>query len=245
LSTPGTELLGQEELERRLRAIGEERYHIHHPFHHLLHGGRLDKGQVQAWALNRYYYQASIPAKDASLLARLPTPELRREWRRRLVDHDGDGERPGGVERWLKLTDGLGLDRGYVTSLRGLLPGTRYAVDAYVRFVREKSVLEAVASSLTEMFSPDIISQRVSGMLRGYDFVSEETLAYFTPRLTQAPQDVRFALAYVKEHARTRERQEAVLDALRFKCDLLWAQLDALHFAYVAPALPPPGAFRP
>ena len=241
----GTALLSPEELERRLHAIGEERYHIHHPFHHLLHGGKLTKGQVQAWALNRYYYQASIPAKDASLLARLPTPALRREWRRRLLDHDGDGASPGGVERWLKLTDGLGLDRGYVVSLRGLLPGTRFAVDAYVRFVRERSVLEAVASSLTEMFSPNIISQRVSGMLRNYDFVSEETLAYFTPRLTQAPQDVAFALGYVKQEARTREQQEQVMDALRFKCDLLWAQLDALHFAYVTPGLPPPGAFRP
>jgi pyrroloquinoline-quinone synthase len=237
--------LPPEELERRLRAIGEERYHIHHPFHHLLHGGRLTKGQVQAWALNRYYYQASIPAKDASLVARLPTPALRREWRRRLVDHDGDGEHPGGVERWLRLTDGLGLDRDYVTSLRGLLPGTRYAVDAYVNFVKYRSVLEAVASSLTEMFSPDIISQRVAGMLQGYDFISAETLAYFTPRLTQAPQDVQFALGYVKREARTRAEQEQVMDALRFKCDLLWAQLDALHFAYVVPALPPPGAFRP
>ena len=237
--------LPPEGLERRLRAIGGERYHIHHPFHHLLHGGRLARGQVQAWALNRYYYQASIPAKDASLLARLPTPELRREWRRRLVDHDGDGVHPGGVERWLRLTDGLGLDRETVVSLRGLLPGTRFAVDAYVRFVRERSVLEAVASSLTEMFSPDIISQRVSGMLRNYDFVSEETLAYFTPRLTQAPQDVAFALNYVRREARTREEQERVMDALRFKCDLLWAQLDALHFAYVEPGLPPPGAFRP
>jgi pyrroloquinoline-quinone synthase len=237
--------LPPEELERRLRAIGAERYHIHHPFHHLLHGGRLTRGQVQAWALNRYYYQASIPAKDASLVARLPTPELRREWRRRLVDHDGDGEHPGGVERWLRLTDGLGLDRDYVTSLRGLLPGTRYAVDAYVNFVKHRSVLEAVASSLTEMFSPDIISQRVAGMLRGYDFVSAETLAYFTPRLTQAPQDVDFALGYVKREARRRAEQEQVMDALRFKCDLLWAQLDALHFAYVAPGLPPPGAFQP
>ena len=117
----------------------------------------------------------------------------------------------------------------------GLLPGTRFAVDAYVRFVREKSLLEAIASSLTEMFSPDIISQRVSGMLRNYDFVTRETLAYFTPRLTQAPQDVAFALSYVKEHADTAEQQEQVLAALRFKCDLLWAQLDALHFAYVAP----------
>ncbi len=243
--TNAAPLLTPEELEARLRAIGEERYHIHHPFHHLLHGGKLTKPQVQAWALNRYYYQASIPAKDASVVARLPTPELRREWRRRLVDHDGDGTQPGGVERWLRLTDGLGLDRDYVTSLRGLLPGTRFAVDAYVRFVREKSVLEAVASSLTEMFSPNIISQRVAGMLRNYDFVTEQTLAYFTPRLTQAPVDVAFALDYVKTVPATRAEQELVMDALRFKCDLLWAQLDALHYAYVSPALPPPGAFRP
>ena len=244
-AVPHAPLLTPDALEAALRAIGEERYHVHHPFHHRLHGGQLSKGQVQAWALNRYFYQASIPRKDASLLARLPTPELRREWRRRLVDHDGDGTRPGGVERWLALTDGLGLDRDYVTSLAGLLPATRFAVDAYVHFVRERSVLEAVASSLTEMFSPNIISQRVSGMLRNYDFVSEATLAYFTPRLTQAPQDVTFALDYVKREARTREQQEQVLGALRFKCDLLWAQLDALHFAYVAPCLPPPCAFRP
>ncbi len=238
-------LMSPDALEAALRAIGEERYHILHPFHHLLHGGKLTRAQVQAWALNRYYYQASIPAKDASLLARLPTPDLRREWRRRLVDHDGDGTHPGGVERWLALTDGLGLDRDYVVSLEGLLPATRFAVDAYVRFVREKSLLEAIASSLTEMFSPNIISQRVSGMLRNYDFVTPETLAYFTPRLTQAPQDVAFALGYVKEHADTAEKQQQVLAALRFKCDLLWAQLDALHFAYVDPGLPPPGAFRP
>jgi len=238
-------LLAPEELERRLHAIGAERYHVHHPFHHLLHRGQLSRDQVRAWALNRYYYQASIPAKDAILVARLPTPALRREWRRRLEDHDGDGVHPGGVERWLRLTDGLGLDRDYVTSLAGLLPGTRYAVDAYVAFVRDRSVLEAVASCLTEMFSPDIIAERVSGMLRNYDFITMETLAYFAPRLTQAPQDVAFALDYVKREARTREQQELVLGALRYKCDLLWAQLDALHFAYVEPALPPPGAFRP
>jgi pyrroloquinoline-quinone synthase len=240
-----TDLLSPAELEARLNAIGEERYHIHHPFHRLLHGGALTKGQVQAWALNRYYYQASIPRKDATLVARLPTPELRREWRRRLVDHDGDGTAPGGIERWLALTDGLGLDRDYVVSLEGLLPGTRYAVDAYVAFVRDRSLLEAVASSLTEMFSPNIISQRVAGMMKNYDFVSAETLAYFTPRLTQAPVDVAFALDYVKRVPRTREEQDQVLGALRFKCDLLWAQLDALHHAYVAPGLPPPGAFRP
>jgi pyrroloquinoline-quinone synthase len=238
-------LMSPDEFEAALRGIGAERYHILHPFHHLLHNGKLSKGQVQAWALNRYYYQANIPAKDASLLARLPTTALRREWRRRIEDHDGDGTQPGGVERWLALTDGLGLDRDYVTSLRGLLPGTRFAVDAYVHFVRERSVLEAIASSLTEMFSTNIIQQRVAGMLRNYDFVSEATLAYFKPRLTQAPQDVDFALAYVKQHADTREKQEQCLAALRFKCDLLWAQLDALHLAYVEPRLVPPGAFRP
>jgi pyrroloquinoline-quinone synthase len=237
--------LPPEELEVRLRAIGAERYHIRHPFHHLLHGGKLSKGQVQAWALNRYYYQARIPAKDATILARLPTPELRREWRRRIEDHDGDGTRPGGIERWLKLTDGLGLPRHYVISTEGLLPGTRFAVDAYIHFVRDRTLLEAVASSLTEMFAPAIIAERVEGMLRSYDFISEETLAYFRPRLTQAPQDVAFALDYVKREARTREQQEQAMGALRFKCDLLWAQLDALHFAYVEPGLPPPGAFRP
>jgi pyrroloquinoline-quinone synthase len=240
-----TEPLSPAGLEDALRAIGAERYHVHHPFHHLLHDGKLDRGQVQAWALNRYCYQAHIPMKDASLLARLPTPELRREWRRRLVDHDGDGENPGGVERWLALTDGLGLDRAYVTSMDGILAGTRFAVEAYVRFVRERSLLEAIASSLTEMFSTDIIRSRVSGMLANYDFVSEATLAYFKPRLTQAPADVAFALDYVKREATTPELQRQVLAALRFKCDLLWAQLDALHFAYVAPGLPPPGAFRP
>jgi pyrroloquinoline-quinone synthase len=238
-------LLRADELEAELRAIGAERYHDRHPFHHLMRDGRLDRGQLQAWALNRYYYQARIPAKDAYLVARLPTPALRREWRRRIIDHDGDSDDTGGIARWLRLTDGLGLDRDYVTSTRGLLPATRFAVDAYVNFVRDRSLLEAVASCLTEMFSTQIIAERVSGMLANYDFVSADTLAYFTPRLTQAPTDVAFALAYVKKHADTPEKQAQVLDTLRFKCDVLWVQLDALHFAYVAPRLVPPGAFVP
>ncbi|GBQ82005.1 pyrroloquinoline quinone biosynthesis protein PqqC [Gluconacetobacter johannae DSM 13595] len=232
-------------LEAALRAIGAERYHNLHPFHRALHGGTLTRPQVQAWALNRYYYQCRIPAKDATLLARLPTAELRREWRRRLVDHDGDAPGTGGVARWLKLTDGLGLDRAYVESLDGLLPATRFAVDAYVDFVRDRSILEAIASSLTELFSPTIISERVAGMLQHYDFVTPETLAYFQPRLTQAPRDSDFALAYVREHARTAEQQAAVLNALKFKCGVLWAMLDALDYAYVVPGNIPPGAFRP
>jgi pyrroloquinoline-quinone synthase len=236
-------LLSPTELEGALRQIGAERYHIHHPFHKLLHGGQCTRGQVQAWALNRYYYQAMIPVKDATLLARLPEVEDRREWRRRIVDHDGDAGSIGGVGRWLKLATGVGLDEAYVKSCAGLLPATRFAVDAYVHFVREKSLVEAVASSLTELFSPAIIAERVASMLAHYDWITQDTLAYFTPRLTQAPTDSDWALAYVKANARTPEAQQAVLGALRFKCDVLWAQLDALHFAYVTPGLPSPGAF--
>jgi pyrroloquinoline-quinone synthase len=238
-------LLTPDQLETRLREIGAERYHNRHPFHYLMRDGKLDRGQIQAWALNRYYYQARIPAKDAYLVARLPTPALRREWRRRILDHDGEDENSGGIARWLKLTEGLGLDRDYVISTAGLLAGTRFAVDAYVNFVRDRSLLEAVASCLTEMFSTQIIAERVSGMLQNYDFISRDTLAYFTPRLTQAPTDVAFALAYVKQHADTPEKQAQVLETLGFKCDVLWAQLDALHFAYVEPRLIPPGAFVP
>jgi pyrroloquinoline-quinone synthase len=238
-------LLSPEALEAALRAIGRQRYHNLHPFHRRLHGGALTRFQVQAWVLNRYYYQSQIPVKDASLLARLPTPDLRREWRSRLIDHDGEAPGEGGIARWLRLAAHIGLDVDYVVSTRGLLPGTRFAVDAYVRFVRERSVLEAVASSLTELFSPKIIAERVSGMLSHYDFITAEMLAYFEPRLTQAPKDVTFALSYVTAHARSPEQQEQVLDALRFKCDVLWSQLDALHFAYVAPGLIPPGAFSP
>jgi coenzyme PQQ biosynthesis protein C len=238
-------LLSPEELEAALRDIGARRYHRLHPFHALLHGGKCTKGQVQAWALNRYYYQAMIPIKDASLIARCDDPAVRREWRSRLVDHDGEREGDGGIARWLKLTDGLGLERDYVTSLRGLLPGTRYAVEAYVRFVRERSLLEAIASSLTEMFSPAIIGERMTGMLANYDFVTRETMSYFDKRPSQTQRDVDFALNYVKRNAKTPEQQQAVLAALEFKCGVLWAMLDALSHAYVAPKHVPPGAFVP
>ena len=238
-------LLSPEDLEAKLRDIGARRYHRLHPFHQLLHGGKCSKGQVQAWALNRYYYQAMIPVKDASLIARCEDSAIRREWRSRLHDHDGEHDGDGGIARWLKLTDGLGLDRDYVTSLRGLLPGTKFAVEAYVHFVREKTLLEAIASSLTELFSPVIISERLDGMLNSYDFVTTDTLAYFTARPPQARRDSDFALDYVKRNAHTPAEQQAVLKALEFKCDVLWAMLDALYHAYVDPKLPPPGAFVP
>ena len=238
-------LLSPDELEAALRDIGARRYHRLHPFHGLLHGGKCSKGQVQAWALNRYYYQAMIPIKDASLIARCEDSAVRREWRSRLVDHDGEREGDGGIARWVKLTDSLGLARDYVTSLRGLLPGTRFAVEAYVHFVREKTLLEAIASSLTEMFSPVIIGERMAGMLANYPFVTRETLSYFDKRPPQAQRDADFALNYVKVHAKTTEQQQAVLAALEFKCGVLWSMLDVLYYAYVSPGHVPPGAFVP
>ena len=235
----------REEFLARLRGIGEERYHSLHPFHRLLHGGKLTRGQVQAWVLNRFYYQARIPLKDAALLSRMEDPALRRAWRKRIEEHDGGPGNEGGIERWLVLAEAVGLDREKVLRHEGLLPGVRFAVDAYVQFVRERSLLEAIASSLTELFAPAIHEERIAGLLKHYDFANERTLAYFQRRLKEAPEDVAFTLDWVVERADTSERQQAVLDAVTFKTDLLWAQLDALHHAYVAPALPPPGAFRP
>jgi pyrroloquinoline-quinone synthase len=240
-----TAILSADELKRRLLAIGAERYHDKHPFHHLMRSGTLTRGQIQAWALNRYCYQCNIPLKDAALISRVDDIEIRREWRRRLVDHDGDEGADGGIERWLRLTDGLGLDRELVRSLRAVLPATRFAVEAYVRFVRERSLLEAIASSLTELFAPTIISERVAGMLQHYDFIDPAALTYFEARLTQAPTDSEFALRYVLDNARTPEQRQSVLNALQFKCDVLWTQLDALHYAYVVPGHIPPGSFRP
>jgi coenzyme PQQ biosynthesis protein C len=186
-----------------------------------------------------------IPIKDANLIARCDDAALRREWRSRLVDHDGEAEGDGGIARWLRLTEGLELERDYVTSLRGILPTTRFAVDAYVRFVSERSLLEAVASSLTELFSPQIISERVEGMLRNYSFVSPEALAYFDRRPQQATRDADFALNYVKREASSLEQQQQVLASLEFKCSVLWAMCDALYHAYVNPRHIPPGSFVP
>ena len=244
-----TEVLDQElmtapKLEAALRAIGEERYHHRHPFHVLMHEGKLTRGQLQAWALNRYYYQSIIPIKDALILSRTEDSAFRRAWRKRIIDHDGDGTRPGGIEKWIQLALATGLDREDVVSQKGILPGTRYAVNAYLDLVSKRTFLEAVASSLTEMFSRDLIALRMDRLRQHYPWLSGG-LAYFDARLTQAPDDAQFALAWVTEHARTRAEQELALGALRAKCDILWAQLDALYFAYVEPGWPPPGALRP
>jgi pyrroloquinoline-quinone synthase len=243
-SSAVAEPMDLEEFEAAVRAVGAERYHDKHPFHRLLHGGKLGKGQVQAWALNRYCYQAAVPRKDAALVSRVLDRQLRRDWIHRVLEHDGFGEDPGGIERWLVLTDGLGLDREYVVSRRGALPATVFAVEAYVRFVVEQPLVVAVASSLTELFAPKIHKERIAGMLENYDFIDDHVMAYFKKRLIQAPFDAGFALDYIKTHARSRDEQEACVNAVRFKCDVLWAQLDALYHAYVTGQIPP-GAFRP
>lgn len=233
----------REAFHARLLAIGKERYHDQHPFHAMLHGGRCTMTQVRAWVINRYYYQSRIPMKDAAFLSRCDDPDLRRAWRSRIEDHDGGLDQGGGIRRWLRLAAAVGLDPGYVASTRGVLPATRFAVDAYVSFVREKPLLEAVASSLTELFAPKIHSERIAGLLQHYAFADDAALAYFRQRLTEAPRDVEFGLAYVLDHADTADKRDAAAAALVFKTEVLWTQLDALYSAYVAPGIVPPGGW--
>jgi pyrroloquinoline-quinone synthase len=239
----------RETFEARLRAIGAERYHDKHPFHLRLHSGGCSPDEVRAWVINRYYYQSRIPMKDAAFMSRVDDPDLRRAWVSRLLDHDGhpsDGERrEGGIVRWLRLAEAVGLDPAYVASCDGVLAGTRFAVDAYVRFVRETPLLEAVAASLTELFAPKIHADRIEGLLKHYAFANDRSLSYFRKRLDEAPKDVAFGLGYVLDHADTLEKQDAAAAALTFKTDVLWSQLDALEHAYVTPARIPPGAWQP
>lgn len=229
--------------EARLRQIGAERYHDKHPFHHRLHGGECSPTQVRAWVINRFYYQSRIPMKDAAFLSRCSDIQLRRAWRSRIEDHDGAVDDGGGIRRWLKLAEAVGLDPDYVESCVGVLPATRFAVDAYVTFVREKTLLEAMASSLTELFAPKIHESRIEGLLANYNFANEHSLAYFKHRLKEAPKDVAFGLSWVLDNADTLEKQDAAAAALTFKTDVLWAQLDALSAAYVEPARIPPGGW--
>ena len=232
-----------DQLRAALRQVGEERYHHKHPFHLLMHEGKLSRGQLQAWALNRYYYQSIIPIKDAIILSRATDPAFRRVWRKRIVDHDGDEQRNGGILRWVKLAEATGLARERVVSAHEVLPATRFIGNEYLHLVRTRTFLECVASSLTELFSRDLIALRMERMRQHYPWLSS-ALDYFEARLTEAPEDAAFAIRYVFDHAATRADQDRVIQALRDKCDILWAQLDALYFAYVEPGWPPPGAFR-
>ena len=237
-------LLTEEELRSRMRKLGEERYHHRHPFHVLMHEGKLTKGQLQAWVLNRYYYQSRIPIKDAIVISRSDDSVFRRAWRKRVLDHDGDDSPEGGIERWLRLAEALGLTREKVMRCDAILPAVRYSVDAYLDLVRSRSLLEAVASSLTELFSRDLIVLRMDALRKHYPWLAGG-LDYFEARLDQAPADAAFAFQFVVDHARTREEQEKAIAALREKCDILWAQLDAIYYAYVDPGWPAPGAFLP
>lgn len=233
------------DLETRLRQIGAERYHDKHPFHHRLHGGECTPDEVRAWVINRWAYQAAIPMKDAAFMSRCSDPDMRRAWRSRIEDHDGGVDEGGGIRRWLKLAEAVGLDPDYVASGRGVLPATQFAVDAYIRYVRDMPLLQAVASSLTKLFAPKIHERRIEGLLEHYDFAKTDSLAYFQKRLTQAPKDVAYGLAWVLEHADTAEKHDMACAALTFKTNVLWAQLDALWGAYVEPGRIPPGAWQP
>ncbi len=232
--SPGTPL-APEAFIKRLSAEGSQRYHDRHPYHMLMHEGKLTKLQLQAWVLNRYYYQTRIPIKDAIVLSKSEDPAFRRMWIRRILDHDGERDGEGGLALWLRLAEGVGLDREEVASCRSVLPGVRFACDAYVELVRERSLVEAVASSLTEFFAPDLMSKRILAWERHYPWVNQETLAYFRSRVPRARRDSEEAMDFVVRHATSHELQERCVAALVRKCEILWGLLDAVYAAYVDP----------
>jgi pyrroloquinoline-quinone synthase len=214
-----------------LRAQAEH-YHSQHPFHRKMNEGMLSRRQIQGWAANRFYYQENIPRKDAAILANCPLPEVRRRWVQRILDHDGTIDVEGGIEAWLRLGEAVGLTRKETADQRHVVPGVRFAVDAYVTFARTRPWMEAVASSLTELFAPDLMAERLAAFERYYPWIDPEGLAYFRARLIQAPRDSADALQVVTEHCRTPEEQARAVAALSFKCDVLWSMLDAIEHAY-------------
>ncbi|MGH7727359.1 MAG: pyrroloquinoline-quinone synthase PqqC [Vulcanimicrobiaceae bacterium] len=215
----------------RLREVGAQRYHDKHPFHQALVAGTLSREAVQAWVGNRYYYQKAIPIKDAYVLASLPSAAYRRAWIVRILDHDGTAERQGGTEKWLALGRAVGLRDEDVLAERYVAPGTRFAVDAYVEFARRRPWLEAVASSLTELFGPPVMVARVAAIVAKYPWIERSALAYFEDRLEFARRDAELALSWVTAHATTPELEDACVAALGFKCDVLWSILDATALA--------------
>ena len=212
----------------RLRREGASRYHNLHPFNVAMHRGQLSREHLQRWVLHRYYYQTRIPIKDALILAKSENPAFRRAWMRRIADHDGTKEGEGGLAEWLVLARAVGLDEEEVRSLRRVLPAVRYACDSYVELVRERSLVEAVASSLTEHFAPDIMRTRVAAWEQHYPWVDQAALAYFRTRVPRATRDAEEALAFVVEHATTAPQKDACVRALVDKCRVLWSMLDAV-----------------
>jgi pyrroloquinoline-quinone synthase len=213
--------------EARLRAVGAQHYHDRHPFHRAMHAGSLSRAQVHSWIINRYYYQKSIPVKDAAILSNLPDRSKRRVWIQRILDHDGTADTGGGIDLWLTLARAAGLREDDVVAERFVHPGTRFAVDGYVHFARTSPWIPAVASSLTELFAPELMAQRIIAIAEKYPWIDPAGLDYFRARLHLAPRDAAYALAWVTENAVTQELQDACVAALRFKCDVLWSLLDA------------------
>ncbi len=223
----------REEFEARLRDKGKF-YHIHHPYHVLMAEGKLNQEQIRGWVLNRFYYQVMIPRKDAAILANCPDREVRREWLHRILDHDGHADDPGGIEAWIQLGLACGLSREEITSLRHVLPGVRFAVDAYYHFARTATWQEAICSSLTELFAPAIHQQRLAGWPKLYPWIKPEGLAYFQKRVSQARRDVEHGLAFTLDYfGQSRALQERALEILQFKLDVLWTMLDAMYLAYI------------
>lgn len=220
--------LTSEEFVAALRAQNEN-YHHKHPFHMHMNSGRLSRAQIQIWVANRYYYQAMIPNKDAAILSNCPYPEIRRVWVQRIIDHDGTAEGQGGIEDWLRLAEAVGLSREEVLDERHLVPGVRFAVDAYITFARTRPWIEAVAASLTELFAPDLMQERIAAFESHYNWVAPAGLTYLKTRLTQAPRDAIYALDLVTRYCQTRKQQQRAIAALEFKCDVLWSMLDAIH----------------
>ncbi|HVH09286.1 MAG TPA: pyrroloquinoline-quinone synthase PqqC [Gemmatimonadales bacterium] len=228
MSSPAT-VQPSGELADRLRAVLERRYHHLHPFNQRMHRGELSRAELQRWVANRFYYQLAIPVKDALILANCPEREVRQRWIQRIIDHDGQPPAAGGIEAWLRLGEAMGVPRADLTGGRHLVPGVRFAVDAYVNFCRTKPWLEAVAASLTEMFAPLIMKERLAAMLTHYPWIDPDGLQYFKDRLRQAPRDAEFALALVTERCRAPDEQDRAVAALHFKCDVLWSLLDAVQ----------------
>jgi pyrroloquinoline-quinone synthase len=222
--------MNAEEFTTALRGLSD-RYWGTHPFHRRLHAGDLDERELRLWAANRWYYQSMIPQKDAAIISNCPLPQVRRQWLDRIVYHDGKTGDDGGLERWLRLCEAVGLSREEVEDQRHLAPGVRFAVDAYVTFARTKPWVEAVASGLTEMFSGHLMKQRVADMLATYEWIRAEDLAYFTNRIDGVSGEGQGTLDLVVEHSVTREQQDAAIAALSFKCDVLWSMLDAIERA--------------
>ena len=208
------------------------RYHDRHPFHQKMNAGGLSPEQIRGWAANRFYYQVNLPRKDAAILANCPERDVRRRWIQRILDHDGTGDAPAGIDTWLLLAQAVGLTQAEVLDERHVVPGVRLAVDAYVTFARTRPWTEAVASSLTELFAPDLMAERLAAFEQHYPWIDRQALAYFRARLSQAPRDSEHALEVVTRYCRTPDQQAAAVAALSFKCDVLWSMLDAIEQAY-------------